>query len=301
MNELRGGLHITNLEAVTRKEEAVGAALHQKRHLEDLRLIWTEENGSRTENALHLEVLEGLMPPPQLNGLKIEGLPDDIRILRHCLYLTLDNVPNLKTLPCLPAGLKKLSISQCPLLMFITDDELQKRGQRENPMRSDHLVSQLALLWEVDSGSNIRSVLSDEHSSLKQLMTLMDHDVSEHLETIKSFVEKGRDEVLAKKSIINAWLSCHEQRIELIYGRSIGLPLVPPTGLSELYLSSCSITDGALASCLGGLTSLYSLSLKRIMDLTALPSEESWHVEQNICLCPLGHSTYETAFLLLIH
>ncbi|CAO2178001.1 unnamed protein product [Urochloa humidicola] len=306
MNELRGGLRITNLEAVTGKEEALGAALHQKRHLENLRLIWTEEGCSRTEDIQHLEILEGLMPPPQLNGLKIEGyksssypswlldgsyfesfrsfklvncpvlegLPHEVKILRHCHYLKLDNVPNLKALPCLPAGLKELSISQCPLLMFITNDELQKHGQRENPMRSDHLASQLALLWEVDSGSNIRSVLSDEHSSLKQLMSLMDGDVSEHIETIKSFVEKGRDEVLVKESIINAWLSCHEQRIKLIYGRSIGLPLVPPTGLSSLHLSSCSITDGALASCLGGLTSLHSLSLKQIMDLTALPSEE---------------------------
>jgi hypothetical protein len=231
MNELRGSLCIKNLEAVTGKEEALEAALHQKRHLENLQLIWTEENSSRAEDIQHLEILEGLIPPSQLNRLKIEGyqsssypswlldctyfeslgyfilvnchglegLPHDARILRHCHYIELDNVPNLKALPSLPAGLKKLSISQCPLLMFITSDELQQHGQRENPMRTGHLASQLAFLWEVDSRSNIRSVLSAEHSSLKQLMTLMDDDVSKHIQTIKSFVEKTGDKVPGKK------------------------------------------------------------------------------------------------------
>jgi hypothetical protein len=159
--------------------------------------------------------------------------------------------------------------------MFISNEELQEHGQRENTMRRDHFASQLALLWEVDSGSTIRRVLSDEHSSMKQqLMALMDDDVSEHLQTIENTVEEGRDKVLTKENIINAWLCCHEQRIGLIYGQRIGLPLVLPSGLSELDLSSCSITDGALASCLGGLTSLRSLSLKKIMNLTAFPSDE---------------------------
>ncbi|PVH37959.1 hypothetical protein PAHAL_5G134100 [Panicum hallii] len=307
MNELHGSLCITNLEAVTGKEEALRAALHQKKHLKRLQLVWIEENGSREENTTHLEILEGLMPPPQLNELAIGGyksssypswlldgsyfeslesfgltecavlecLPVNTGLFRNCRNLELCKIPNLKILPCLPAGLEKLEINQCPLLMFISNEELQEHGQRENTIRTDHLASQLALLWEVDSGSTIRSALSDEHSSMKQqLMALMDDDVSEHLQTIKSAVEEGRDKVLTKENIINAWICCHEQRIGLIYGQRIGLPLVPPSGLTELDLSSCSITDGALASCVGGLTSLRRLSLGQIMNLTALPSEE---------------------------
>ena len=126
----------------------------------------------------------------------------------------------------------------------------------------------------------------------QQLMALMDDDVSEHLQTIKNAVEEGRDKVLTKENIINAWLCCHEQRIGLIYGQRIGLPLVQPSGLSELDLSSCSITDGALASCLGGLTSLRSLSLQQIMNLTAFPSDEIFQhlsalhsVSINDCWC----------------
>jgi hypothetical protein len=77
-----------------------------------------------------------------------------------------------------------------------------------------------------------------------------------------------------KENIIKAWLFCHEQRIRFTYGRAMELPVFLPSGLRELYLSSCSITDEALAICLGGLTSLRTLELEYNMALTALPSEE---------------------------
>jgi len=78
-----------------------------------------------------------------------------------------------------------------------------------------------------------------------------------------------------KENIIKAWLLCHEQRIKVIYGRTTDqLALVLPSGLRKLVLSSCSITDEALAICLGGLTSLTTLRLEYNMALSALPSEE---------------------------
>ncbi|KAL6846292.1 hypothetical protein ACP4OV_023740 [Aristida adscensionis] len=305
MNELGGSLTVQNLENITGKDEALMSKLQQKSRLKELQLIWSSEDDMGEEDCLHLEILEALMPPPQLESLTIqgyksatypnwllngsnlenlesfglkncsmlEGLPPDVELFRHCSKLSLENVPNLKTLSCLPAGLRRFSVSGCPQLMFITNDELEQHGHREN-MRQDHFTTQLALIWEADSLSNMERALEQEHSSLRQSMSLMHDNISEHLETIKSALEQERDEVMVKESIIRAWLCCHDQRIKLLYGRSIGSQLIMPSALHELNLNSCNITDGALAICLGGLTSLTRMILSNTMALTTLPSDD---------------------------
>ncbi|TVU03693.1 hypothetical protein EJB05_50757, partial [Eragrostis curvula] len=301
MNELGGSLTITNLDKVTGKDEAVESKLHQKSRLTELQLVWSSEDID-VEDSLHLEILEGLKPPPQLKSLSIRGyksatypswllqgfylknlesfglyncsvlgLPVDAEIFRNCSELCLSNVPNLKTLSHLPAGLTSLAIGRCPQLMFITDAELEQHDQMENTMRIGHLATRLALTWEMGGP---KSALLEQYSSLEQLMPLMEVDISKHLRTIKIALKEESDEVLVKEDIIKAWLCCHEQRMRLVYGRGIGLPLIPSSGICHLGLSSCCITDGALAACLSGLYSLESLKLYEIMTLTTLPSEE---------------------------
>ncbi|KAI4983399.1 hypothetical protein ZWY2020_023891 [Hordeum vulgare] len=58
-------------------------------------------------------------------------------------------------------------------------------------MRTDYLASQLCFIWDVDSGKDIRKVLSSEHSSLKQLM---DAGMS-HLQSIASAVERENESI----------------------------------------------------------------------------------------------------------
>ncbi|KAF0917156.1 hypothetical protein E2562_016953 [Oryza meyeriana var. granulata] len=304
MNELGGNLCITNLENVTGKDEASESKLHQKTRLTGLYLSWNDVVGM---DVSHLEILEGLRPPSQLEDLTIRGyksamypswlldgsyfenlesftlsnccglgsLPSNTEIFRHCVALTLHNIPNMKTLSFLPEGLTSLSIGRCPLLLFSTNnDDLEHHDHRESITRASNLETQLVLIWEADSDSDIRSTFSSEHSSMKQLMALMDADISGNLQTIESALEIESDKALIKEDIIKAWLCCHKERMRFIYSRKPGLPLVPPSGLWKLSLSTCSITDGALAICLGGLTSLRNLFLTEIMTLTTLPSEE---------------------------
>jgi Leucine-rich repeat (LRR) protein len=304
LNELGGSLRVKNLENVIGKDEAVESKLYLKSRLKELALEWSSNNRMDA-----MDILEGLRPPPQLSKLTIEGyrsdtypgwllersyfenlesfelsncsllegLPPDTELLRNCSRLCINFVPNLKELSNLPASLAYLSIDRCPLLMFITNNELGQHDFRENIiMKAADLASKLALMWEVDSGKEfIRSVLSKDYSSLKQLMTLMmDDDISKHLQIIESGLEEREDKVWMKENIIKAWLFCHEQRIRFIYGRTMEMPLVLPSGLRRLSLSSCSITDEALAICLGGLTSPITVELEYNMALTTLPSEE---------------------------
>nr|AAS79735.1 putative disease resistance protein, contains NBS-LRR domain [Oryza sativa Japonica Group] len=278
MNEIGGYLSLRNLENVIGKDEALESKLYQKSRLEGLTLEWNDANNMNPENCLHVEILEGLVPPPQLEHLSIRGyksttypswllegsqlenlesfalyncsalerLPSNTKLFRRCRELSLKNLPNMKELSFLPAGLTTLSIRRCPLLLFVTNDELEYH---------DH------------------NALSSDHSSMKQLAALMDSDISKNLQTIERALER-EDEVVMTKDVIKAWMRCHEQRMRLIYARRIGLPLVPPSGLSDLSLKSCTITDTALSICLGGLASLRCLSLSKIMSLTTLPSEE---------------------------
>ncbi|VAI94402.1 unnamed protein product [Triticum turgidum subsp. durum] len=305
MNNLGGRLSIKNLENVVGKDQAVEAKLHQKSHLERLHLEWSYNDDMASHDSSHLETLEGLVPPPQIRGLTIKGyrytkypcwlledsyfqnleslelvncsaleiLPSNATLFGNCTSLRLENVPNLRKLPSLPANLNVLVVEKCRLLMFTCNDELEKLDQRENPMMTCSAKSRLSSMWKADSRSNIsRNVLS-EYSSLRLFLILMDADTS-HLQAIESALEREGDEVLVKEDIINAWMCCHEERIRLICTRNIGLPLVPPSGLCRLELSSCIITDGALVVCLDGLTSLTHFSLKEIMTLTTLPSQD---------------------------
>ncbi|AQK39049.1 hypothetical protein ZEAMMB73_Zm00001d023325, partial [Zea mays] len=316
LNELGGSLKVKNLENVIGKDEAVESKLYLKSRLKELAFEWSSENGMDA-----MDILEGLRPPPQLSKLRIkgyrsdtypgwllersyfenlesfelsncsllEGLPPDTELLRNCSRLRINFVPNLKELSNLPAGLTDLSIDWCPLLMFI--NELGQHDLRENIIiKADDLASKLTLMWEVDSGKKVRSILSKDYSSLKQLMTLMmDDDISKHLQIIESGLEEREDKVWMNENIIKAWLFCHEQRIRFIYGRTMEMPLVLPSGLCELSLSSCSITDEALAICLGGLISLRNLKLKYNMALTTLPSEKVFeHLTKLVRLVVIG-------------
>ncbi|GJM92934.1 hypothetical protein PR202_ga09443 [Eleusine coracana subsp. coracana] len=308
MNELGGAiLSINDLNNVSGKDEALEAKLHLKRHLKRLSLGWSFEHDLREENSLHAEILDGLMPPPQLKYLCLVGyksatypswlleghyfenleefelqhccalqcLPTNAEIIKHCSVLAVKNVPNLKTLPCLPTCLDFFSVIDCPLLLFVSIDEPEQHDGLENTMKSNHVASQIALIWKLDSRSNsqIRRGLLREHSSLKELTPLMDTDISEHLHAIENNLDRDKEEAMVEENIINAWLYCHEQRMKLLSRGSIGTQLILPSRLTYLQLYFCNITDGALSICLGGLTSLKTLDFLNIMSLTTLPSE----------------------------
>ncbi|XP_015617422.1 disease resistance protein RGA2 isoform X3 [Oryza sativa Japonica Group] len=310
MRELRNILQINYLENVRTKDEALEAMLHNKSRLDRLELSWSYIDDLHINDNLHLEVLEGLKPPRELNDLIVTGyrspvypswlledsyfvnlktlvlsnctslecLPSSVQLIKHFRHIALRNILNLKTLPCFPGGLVSLNMMGCPLLRFISREELGQDVQHTDLMKVGNLSSTLARILEAKRGSKIskkvRDTLVFEHSSLKQLMALMDDDISAQLQTIKSAIESEREEVLLEENIIKAWLYCQEKRTKLIYSRPTENLLLLPSSIENLSLSSCNLTDGALAVCLQGLTSLKWLSIERIMNLTSFPSPQ---------------------------
>uniref|UniRef100_A0A0E0N3B6 Rp1-like protein n=1 Tax=Oryza rufipogon TaxID=4529 RepID=A0A0E0N3B6_ORYRU len=309
MNELGGRLRIMNLENVTGKDEALESMLHHKSYLKDLQLVWSCKDELNVEDSLYLEseILEGLVPPPQLEGLAIEGyrcatypswlkvprfenlvsfelencsaledVPLNTEPLSHCAEISLKNISNLKTLPCFPAGLTYLLIEECPLLMFISNDEVEQQEQWENMTRADHFASQLALFSEADPDKficgHIRKALLLEHSFLKQLMTKMDADLSENLRTIESALQGEIEEALLKESIIKAWLARGSEYLPLsledlrvdhcVLTADFFCSDLPK--LKKLYLNGCR---SSASMSVGRLTSVQSFDLRSLPDL----------------------------------
>ncbi|KAG6530856.1 hypothetical protein ZIOFF_004617 [Zingiber officinale] len=75
LKQLRGGLHITNLENVENTVEASLASLKSKEHLNRLELEWTPSQESDTGVSLHIseKVLEELQPYLNLCSMTIRG------------------------------------------------------------------------------------------------------------------------------------------------------------------------------------------------------------------------------------
>ncbi|KXG22916.1 hypothetical protein SORBI_3008G027300 [Sorghum bicolor] len=168
-------------------------------------------------------------------------------------------------------------------------------------------------MWEVNSGFNITEVLVEDYSSLKQLTTQMGDDISQHLQIIESGLEEGGDIISDKENMIKAWLFCHEQRIRVLYGRTMELPLVVPFGLvdlargaefmsfnlaGELHICGCILAADSFINGLahlksliimccrtspslsiGHLTSLESLDLIHLPDLCSLEGLSSWQLQ----------------------
>lgn len=76
MNQLSGTLHIKSIGSVQSMEEAAEASLVDKKYLKELVLQWrgidcalkSRENG----------VFQALLPPPEIEHLKVEGFAGDI-------------------------------------------------------------------------------------------------------------------------------------------------------------------------------------------------------------------------------
>ncbi|XP_072954626.1 uncharacterized protein [Typha angustifolia] len=326
LNELRGSLTISHLENVEGKDRATEANLKDKKHLDVLCLEWYSGNESDCRMDLDLEVIEGLQPPTNLTELKISGcksfscpgwliregclenlrslsfgdtsfedLPTSSKLFPHCQELEIRSLPNLRTFPLLPESLRKLVIKSCPLLVFVSEEELHKSDDRNKSImtvvRSSQLKSALELMGDI---RYIREMVVRDCLDVNKLME------SEKVDIPKDFQRCGtalQAEEMSKRvdylHIWEAYCRCQEQRLEAIFGRRENRELVLPSALQHLEIASINISDGALSLCLGGLTSLKTLKLEGIRTITTIPTDHlmalcDLEIDDCHCLRSLG-------------
>ncbi|KAJ4818721.1 Rp1-like protein [Rhynchospora pubera] len=273
LREIDGSLRIVNLNNVRQKDEATGARLFEKSKLKGLELAWAESS----ENDLDLEVIEALQPPADLENLSIEGYGGlrypswllEGSFLKNITYLKFDNCSALADLPQnfhqLSPNLTELRVSTCPCLIFVCENELQLNGN-EGTMRE--------YSWVYDGMHNeleLKNVFHHEVQSFKQMDP--EQNCGENLKIIERAAEDGVPEF--PTDVWSAWWQCHQQRINFIFRFKIKTnQLILPSKLYVLFLSFCSVSDGALSVCLRGMATLKELHLEGIMTITTLPCVE---------------------------
>ncbi|XP_073009180.1 putative disease resistance protein RGA4 [Typha latifolia] len=307
LNELRRSLSISGLAKVEGKDEATGANLKDKKHLDSLWLKWDSGTENNRRMNLDMEIVEALQPPPNLTKLEIHGckslrcpswlaregclenlkslgfkdtsfkvLPTiSSKLFPRCQELEIRSLPNLRTLPMLPQTLRKLVIKSCPLLVFVSEEELQKSEVRKESIitviRSPQLEMAFELMGDI---RNIRTMIARECLDVKKLMESEKVDIPEDFQTFATALEG--EEMSMQVDYLRLWEAyccCQEQRLEAIFRRRERSELILPSGLQHLKICSTNITDGALSLCLGGLASLKTLRLRRIRTITTVPTD----------------------------
>jgi Leucine-rich repeat (LRR) protein len=158
MEELRGNLHVTNLELVESKDEALNAMMHHKKHLDSLGLEWScDDIRCVKDERLDEEILEGLKPHQNLRNLSIcwySGLASPNWLNEHWLRdlkevhliecRKLKQVPSLEHLPFL----KVLKIKGMDLIKGICHQNLVTNNCILFPSVEKLLLADMPLLEE---------------------------------------------------------------------------------------------------------------------------------------------------------
>ena len=186
LNGLRGELSIVNLENVNVRGGGGGgelesgeANLRAKQHIQFLRLEWGQRDGEAMWDESDQSVLEGLHPPPNLEGLCIKGyagcrFPNwmSASSLRNLAAVNLDGCSRYQTLPCFVRFrfLKYMELSHLEKVDYIVVDHHSSNDTILFPALqklSLDGMQKLKGLWRMDSPTNHRPPSFPHLSQLK--------------------------------------------------------------------------------------------------------------------------------------
>ena len=186
LNDLRGELSIVNLENVNvrgggaaAKQESGEANLRAKQHIQFLRLEWWKRDGEGEAMWDESEsVLEGLHPPPNLEGLCIKGyggwrFPNwmSTSSLPNLAVVNLEGCSRCQTLPCFDRFrfLKHMELSDLKKVDYIVDHHSSNDTILFPALQKLSLdgMQKLKGLWRMNSPTNPRPPSFPHLSQLK--------------------------------------------------------------------------------------------------------------------------------------
>ncbi|XP_078167774.1 putative disease resistance RPP13-like protein 1 [Carex rostrata] len=313
LNQLRGAMRIAGLENVGSTEDAVKANMQNKMHLTTLKFEWNSDerdtNNATCHSTPHVELLDALQPHPSISGLTLEGFGGDrfpnwllsqnslkhLRLLRlrgcnkveeissiheslpSCTSLILRGFKNLKKMPTFPPNLTYLEINNIPQVSYFSEDDLLKKEERN---QSKHEVVKQIVEWLKPEDVPIPKRFV---STVKHFFVFVKHRLEGAFNDSPDLLLDEWAEILtldpwnkdySREQLLDAWVKFMHCHMETMFYKNEESKLVLPSSLTYLKISSCSITDDALSSCIHCLVSLSKLEISFIHTITSLPPKE---------------------------
>ncbi|XP_077217149.1 putative disease resistance protein RGA3 [Tasmannia lanceolata] len=280
LTELRGNIHISNLENVIDGKECKEANFKKKQHLDELTLGWS--NNNPRDVAVDEEVLEGLEPHTNLKTLKILSY-GGVSFPRWMMNDNLTNLNTVTLVECLncqqlpPLGqlpfLKKLKMDGMDGLKHIEGEFI---GGSNKVIKGFPSLEKLELVHM----PNLEEWCGAREGDMPCLGTLKISDCPKlqrfpHLPSINNLKLKDCNEmVLASVSCLTTLQSL---QISFINGL-ISLPpgfLQPLTALENLHVAKCNeLVSWPKEVGLHDLPSLQYLEIERCPKLESLGDDE---------------------------
>ncbi|XP_077215837.1 putative disease resistance protein RGA3 [Tasmannia lanceolata] len=245
LTELRGNIHISNLENVIDGKECKEANFKKKQHLDELTLGWS--NNNPRDVAVDEEVLEGLEPHTNLKTLKILSY-GGVSFPRWMMSGNLTNLNTVSLVGCLNCQ-QLPPLGQLPFLKKLEIDGIDglKHVEGEFIGGSNKVIKGFPSLEKLDlvNMPNLEEWCGAREGDMPCLATLEISNCPKlqrfpHLPSINNLVLRDCNEmVLASVPCLTTLKSLQIRSIEGLISLPPGF-LQPLTALEELAVTSCN-------------------------------------------------------------
>ncbi|XP_078167203.1 putative disease resistance protein RGA1 [Carex rostrata] len=240
--------------------------------------------------------LKHLMSLTLMDCDKVKEISSIDESLPNCGRLVLQGLKNLRKIPSLPSNLTYLVIDQIPQLSFFSEaDLLMKKEINHSKLEVVKQIAECVRLNCIELSQKFRSPVKKILEYL-QLNENVLSAVRPFLQFAKERLEIAQEicitssqyeniflgilkfapfsDAYFQDQILDVWVMCMHCRLETMFNKNEESKLVLPSSLTYLEISSCSITDDALSTCIQCLVSLSKLKLSDVQTITTLPPKE---------------------------